>query len=94
MANSNLASSADQGFMAFGQWGAEYLVAGESATVATGRVYKAVQCLETAVVTFTQGKNTQGDDPLTSIPMAIGTIIYGRFTEVDVTSGKVLAYIG
>jgi len=89
MADTNLNSKPDFQMLSFGQFGSEYIVAGETGT--TDIVYKAITCLDTAVVTLTQIK---GDTTLTSIPLAIGVTVYGLFTSVSVASGKVLAYIG
>ena len=89
MADSNLASAPDYRLLAFGQFGSEYIVAGETGTATI--VYKANTVLEAASLTLTQIK---GDATLTTIPVPAGVTIYGLFTAVSVVSGKVLAYIG
>jgi len=74
---------------AFGDYGSEYIVTGETGTVNT--VFKAITALEESSLTLTQPK---GDTTLTTIPVPAGVTIYGTFTSISVVSGKVLAYIG
>lgn len=56
----------------------------------TGK-FGAIQALEATVL----ASGTVSDDitgTLTSLPIPVGTTIYGTFTAVKLTSGKVLAY--
>ena len=89
MAETNLNSKSDFQMLSFGQFGSEYIVAGETGSEST--VFKSITALEQTVITLTQLK---GDTTLTSITLETGITVYGLFTAVSVTSGKVLAYIG
>lgn len=59
-------------------------------TTVSGK-FGAIQALEASVL----ASGTLSDDitgTLTSLPIPVGTTIYGVFTAVKLTSGKVLAY--
>jgi len=49
---------------------------------------RAIQAIETSVITTT----TTTGDALSSVTLVEGTIIFGKFDSVSVTTGKVLAY--
>lgn len=71
-----------------GQHGGKYSGAA-TITPDTGYVYVALQIITDAVLTCT-GSPTA----ITSIAFTAGTIIYGRFTQVVIASGTVIAYQG
>ena len=62
--------------------------------------FVAIQVLANAVITVdlvpyeTPVGNIIGDTTLTSLSLTSGTIIYGRFVNLRVASGRVLAYKG
>lgn len=58
-------------------------------TPETGFVYIAIQIVTDAVLTCT-GKPTD----ITGITFTSGTVIYGRFSQVVIASGTVIAYQG
>jgi hypothetical protein len=71
-----------------GQYGGKYS-GNATITPDTGYVYVALQVITDAVVTCT-GSPTA----ITAITFTAGTIIYGRFTQVVIASGTVIAYQG
>jgi len=54
----------------------------------SGEAYRALQVLSDAVVTTT----TNVGDSLSSEALIAGTVIYGKFDTVSVSSGKLIAY--
>jgi hypothetical protein len=58
-------------------------------TPESGYIFNAVQIITDAVLTCT-GAPTG----ITSITFAAGTIIYGKFTQIVIASGTVIAYQG
>ncbi len=52
--------------------------------------FDAITALETAVIAELISSNITGT--LTSVPLPAGVTIYGRFSSVDLASGKVIAY--
>lgn len=74
--------------------GAEFI----SNTVAhpcdTGLVYVAIQAITDVVISaYTTGAPISGN-VLTGIVLSAGTVIYGRFRSITLTSGQLLAYKG
>ena len=59
-----------------------------SASGSTSDACRAIQALEDSVVTTT----TSVGDALSSVTLTEGTIVFGRFDSISVTSGKVIAY--
>ncbi len=62
---------------------------GASGTGTSGEFYRAITALDYATITIV---SESGDD-LTSAVIPTGVTIYGLFSSVSVTSGKVIAYI-
>jgi hypothetical protein len=60
-------------------------------TARTGR-FQAITALEAAVIN-TATVSDIGGDSISGLPIPAGTTIYGMFTSLKLTSGKVLAYI-
>jgi len=54
----------------------------------SGESYRAIQVLSDAVVSTT----TLVGDALTGESLSAGTIVYGKFDTISVSSGKVIAY--
>ena len=78
----------NNGKCSMGQLGGKYSGAA-TITPDTGYVYVALQVITDAVLTCT-GSPTG----ITSITIMAGTIICGRFTQVVIASGSVIAYQG
>ena len=85
-ANTNQAS--------FGQFGLRVLTTNATAE----ETFVAVQVITDAVISATLTANEStgeiGDTSITSLALTAGTIIYGRFVNLQVASGKVIAYKG
>jgi hypothetical protein len=84
---SNITNPVNYQLQAFGQNGFRNIASGFSPV--SGEFYRAVTVLSDAVVTVT---STSGDN-LSAITLLAGTTIYGLFSAVSVSSGRVLAYI-
>jgi len=69
-----------------GQYGATYLEAGAS----TSGSFGAIQALEVAVLNLSSNNWTA--TATTAVPVPAGVTVFGDFSSVGVTSGKVLAY--
>ena len=76
----------------FGQFGLRVLTGN---AIADER-FVAIQVVEDAVIsaTLTAYNDEIGDASITSLALTAGTVIYGRFTALQVASGKVIAYKG
>ena len=83
---------------ALGQAGAKFI--SDDATH-TGS-FVAIQCLEDTVfatltpadTTYGYGVGSYNGNTMASETITAGTVIYGRWTTVDLTSGLVIAYLG
>ena len=76
--------------MSFGDNGLRYLATGD--TNVGGESFGAIQVIDSAVISCNIDA-VGGDASLTSVSLFAGTIIYGNFDNVSVTSGKVIAYL-
>lgn len=72
-----------------GGYGGDFIDDTEAHTPTSPYDYVAIQALETTVVTAVG--NITG---LTSVTVPTGSIIYGEFTSITLTSGSVIAYLG
>lgn len=68
--------------------GAVYIA---TTTASNGR-YWAITALEATVINTATVADYKGDS-ISAMPIPVGTTIYGNFTSIKLTSGKVLAYI-
>lgn len=88
--------TSNQGIGAFGQYGLRVLTTDAIA----GETFVAIQVLEDAVISSDliayQIPNAEiiGDTSITDLSLTAGTIIYGKFKNLEVASGKVIAYKG
>jgi hypothetical protein len=73
--------------LSLGQHGAVYKTA---AAALTGGPWGAIQATATAVVNVTSGNWT--GDATTAVDIAAGATIFGNFTAITLTSGKIIAY--
>lgn len=87
----------NQEMASFGQFGLRVLT--EAAN--EGETFVAIQVLEDATITAglkpyepTTGVSIIGDSAITDLQLKAGTIIYGRFYNLIVDAGKVIAYKG
>lgn len=63
---------------------------GASGTSTANTAYHTINFLEETVITAT---NNVGGDDLAAVTFPAGTIIYGAFTDISVTSGNAMCYI-
>jgi len=90
-------NGANQGLASFGQFGIRVL---DAVAAVDGETFVAIQVLTDAIITSklkpypTPDSEIVGDTDLTSLALTAGTVIYGRFYDLDVESGKVIAYKG
>ena len=68
--------------------GVEYI---SGTTAVTGK-FGAITALAAAVLDATTVAADYTGDSIASMPIPVGTTIYGVFTNIKLTSGKVLAY--
>jgi hypothetical protein len=82
--NKNLAS--------FGQFGLRAL----TGSSVTGETFVVIMAIEDSVVStaINEYDGNLGDSSLTSLSLSKGMAIYGRFQNIVVASGKVIAYLG
>lgn len=93
MAHKSMTYEGNNNIASFGQFGIRVLTT--NATV--GETFIAIQVLEDAVISSTLTANEVGeigDASITSLALTAGTVIYGRFIDLQVASGKVIAYKG
>lgn len=76
----------------FGQFGLRVLTSNAIST----EKFSCIQVVEDAVISATLlPYNAEiGDSSITSLSLTAGMVIYGRFTALQVASGKVIAYKG
>jgi hypothetical protein len=73
--------------LSLGQFGAVYKTATGSLA---GGPWGAIQATTTAVVNVTSGNWT--GDATTAVDIAAGATIFGSFSSISLTSGKIIAY--
>ena len=62
---------------------------------ATGYCYKALHCITTTVVaSFVADASAPVTGTFAGVSLAAGTVIYGKFTTLVLSSGSVIAYNG
>ena len=70
--------------------GSKRITTTDATTPDTGFVFVAIQVTEDAVFTTLTGNMAN----TTALTLSAGLVIYGRFTSITLTSGKVIAYMG
>lgn len=92
MAHKNLEYTTNFNKATLGQFGIRVLTGNATA----GETFVAIQVLEDAVITsdLAELDGNIGDTTITSLALTAGTVIYGRFVNLEVASGKVIAYKG
>jgi len=80
------------GLAQFGYFGLRVLTGNSE----IGETFNAIQAVEDSVISsdIVQLTGYQGDETITSLELMAGTVIYGRFVNIEVSSGKVIAYKG
>lgn len=76
--------------LSFGDKGLRVLSTGDTST--SGESFCAIQAMEGSTISC-DIDTTGGDTSLTSLFLSTGQVIYGNFDDVNVTTGKVIAYI-
>lgn len=84
MAGNKLVHNYNANLQAFGQSGFDYVTTG---TIDT-HTYVAISVLEDASISTAAA----GGDSLSSVTIPKGMTIYGKFSSITVSSGKILAY--
>ena len=87
----NLYFTHNTNLVSFGQFGIRVLTGNAVATETFG----AIQVLEDAVISadlLPYESGEIGDTEITALALEARTVIYGRFTALEVASGKVIAY--
>lgn len=92
MSHKNLEYNANFNNATLGQFGLRVL----TGNAIVGEAFVAIQVLEDAVITsdLVELDKIIGDTNITSLALTAGTVIYGRFVNLEVASGKVIAYKG
>ena len=85
MAGNKLVHNYNANLQAFGQSGFDYVTTG----TINSHTYIAITVLATASISVT---SAGGGDNLSSVSVPAGVTIYGKFSSVTVTSGRVLVY--
>lgn len=81
----------------FGQYGGELISDAATHTPPTGYVFSAIQVMANAVInllTVDASAPIENSAGFTGLAVSAGTIIYGKFSSIDLTSGTVLGYYG
>lgn len=92
MKHIKLDNTSNIGVASFGQFGLRVLT---SAAI-EGENFNAIQVIEDCVIStkLRELDGKIGDTDIASLALTAGTVIYGRFYDLDVESGKVIAYKG
>lgn len=88
MSYSNINNPANYQLASFGQFG--FRLIGAAGSGQAGEHYRVVYALEDSVIAVT----AEAGDNLAGQTILAGTAIYGLFSDVTVSTGTVLAYIG
>lgn len=75
--------------LALGQYGAVYK--SSAGALSAGGPWGSIQATAAAVVDVT-ASNWTGDDGTTAVDIPAGATIFGNFTAITLTSGKIIAY--
>ena len=85
-------NSADISQAQIGAFGGNFISDTNAHTPTEGFVFMAIQVIEEAVIAAYLP--AFDGNTFTAVTLAAGTVIFGRFTTVTLTSGSVLAYEG
>jgi hypothetical protein len=87
MAYENIQAPANYYLQSFGQKGFRKVTS--AFTPVTGEYYRAIFALEDSIITA----NAEAGDDLSAQAILAGTVIYGLFSSVAVSSGSCICYI-
>jgi len=96
MQHLDYALNGNQGVGQFGQYGLRVL----TSNAISGETFIAIQVIADCVISTKlksyESNNIEiiGDSAINNLTLDAGTIIYGRFYDLEVASGKVIAYKG
>lgn len=92
MAHVKLDNSSNPGLAEFGHFGIRILTGNSVA----GETFNAIQAVSDSVISsgLVQLNGFEGDSSITSLELKSGMVIYGRFVNIQVSSGKIIAYKG
>lgn len=92
MTHVKLDNSSNPGLAEFAHFGIRVLT-GNSII---GETFNAIQAVTDSVISseLTQLEGFEGDSSITSLELTSGMVIYGRFVNIQVSSGKIIAYKG
>ena len=91
--DSTTMNQADYAVNAMGGNGFEFISDTVAHTPPTGQVFVALQVIADAVISAYTYTGVSGNT-FTGNTIPSGTVVFGRFTSVTLTSGKVIAYKG
>jgi hypothetical protein len=90
--NENYFEQSNVNNIQFGQFGLRVL----TGNAVVGEGFVAIQAMEDSVIScdINSYSDVGGDTVITSLTLLAGSVIYGRFVNLQVASGKVIAYKG
>lgn len=96
MQHLDYALNGNQGVGQFGQYGLRVLTSNAIEKETFIAIQVITDCVITSKLDSYQTNNIEivGDEEITSLALEAGTVIYGRFYDLEVASGKVIAYKG
>lgn len=87
MSYRNIIPESNFNLQSFGQFG--FRLVDSLTTLPADEHYRVIQALEETVISAT----SESGDSLDSFTMGTGLVIYGLFSDIQITSGSVIAYI-
>jgi hypothetical protein len=92
---SEMVNMADKMQESLGQKGLKVIADTNAAAAGAGKCYTALQMVSDTVLAALVADTTSPiAGTITGITFGAGTIIYGKFTSVTLTSGSLIAYMG
>tara|TARA_R100001440_G_scaffold14544_1_gene24594 strand:+ start:9070 stop:9330 length:261 start_codon:yes stop_codon:yes gene_type:complete len=80
--------------VAFGQLGSAFATGTGSITIPSGKTVVAITALAAAKLDSSTAVESGFDKPTNAVAIPAGCTIYGRFTEVVLDEGSIMAYFG
>ena len=88
--SSNLYSASEFQKLSFGDKGLRILSSGDTSVV--GENFCAIQAIESSVISC-DIDTVGGDTSISSLSIGAVTIIYGNFSNISISVGKIISYI-
>ena len=82
-----MSSTYENSNASLGMYGSKTITDTTVTTPSTGYVFTAIQAIEDTVIA-----EVLGNTSLDGLTLVAGTIVYGIFTSIELTSGTVIAY--